>query len=326
MMKHLTLAQRYEIEALKKQNFSQAHIARAIGRDRSVVSREIRRNSDQRNGEYRAELAQRKADERHRDKPKLARFTETVKIFVESLLEKDFSPEQVAGIAKKDGITCVSHERIYQHVWKDKKNGGKIYQHLRTGGKKYRKRGAKKDKRGQITGRVGIAERPAVVAEKARVGDLEMDLVIGKGHQGALLTINDRATGVLRMKKLDGKGAEGVRDAALGLLGGAPNLHTITTDNGKEFANHADIAAALGIDHYFATPYHSWERGANENLNGLVRQYFPKKMDFGEITDERVAEVENILNNRPRKRYGFQTPNEVHAKAMANGGNVAFVT
>jgi IS30 family transposase len=123
-----------------------------------------------------------------------------------------------------------------------------------------------------------------------------------------------------------GKGADGVRGAALELLAGVPHLHTITSDNGKEFAHHADIATGLGVDYYFATPYHSWERGANENLNGLVRQYFPKDMDFAEITDERVAEVEDILNNRPRKRYGFQTPNEVHAQAMANEGNVAFMT
>ena len=190
----------------------------------------------------------------------------------------------------------------------------------------YRKRGASKDKRGQIMGRIGIENRPKEVDDKQRFGDLEIDLVIGKDHKGALLTINDRATGVLQMKKLESKDAEIVKDATIELLEKwKPILKTITSDNGKEFAKHQLIAKALEIDYYFANPYCSWERGANENLNGLVRQYFPKGSDFSLITAEQVKMVVEKLNNRPRKRHQYNSPNEVYLQKLNNNKAFAFI-
>ncbi len=326
-MAHLTIKQRYEIATLRNQNFSQSEIANSIGKDKSVISRELKRNCDARNGLYKAELAQRKADSRHEDKPKKVYFTTEVRAFVIKYLQQEYSPEQIVGYAEKEKINCVSTERLYQFVWHDKKQGGSYYKHLRTQGKKYRKRGQAKDKRGQIVDRVDISKRPPIVEGKTRIGDLEMDLVIGKDHQGALLTINDRAAGVLKMAKIDSKEAAVVETKAIELLKDwLPYLHTLTTDNGREFANHKKIAQRLCIAFFFARPYHSWERGANENLNGLVRQYFPKKSDFNLITEQQVNEVVDKLNNRPRKRFGFKTPNEIFSQAIQNNGKVAFIT
>jgi IS30 family transposase len=326
-MKRLTLEQRYKIETLRQEDYSQTKIANILGKDRSVISRELNRNSDQRSHQYKAELAQKKSETRDRKRPKKIYFIPSIAKYVKDFIEKDYSPEQIAGIAKKEGISCVSHERIYQFIWHDKKQGGDLYSHLRTQGKCYRKRGSAKDKRGQIVGRIDIENRPKIVEDKSRFGDLEIDLVIGSNHQGALLTINDRATGMLKMKKIDNKEAMSVEAAAIEILQDwKPFMHTITSDNGKEFAYHQEIAKALEIDYYFAKPYHSWERGANENLNGLIRQYFPKKYDFTSITNQEVTEIENKLNTRPRKRFGFQTPNEVFSQAISNKGIVALVT
>lgn len=326
-MKRLTLEQRYKIETLRQENYSQTKIANILGKDRSVICRELNRNSDQRSHQYKADLAQKKYETRDRNRPKKIHFIPSIEKFVKDFIEKDYSPEQIAGIAKKEGITCVSHERIYQFIWHDKKQGGDLYSHLRTQGKCYRKRGSAKDKRGQIVGRIDIENRPKIVEDKSRFGDLEIDLVIGANHQGALLTINDRATGMLKMKKIDNKEAMSVEAATIEILQDwKPFMHTITSDNGKEFAYHQEIAKALEIDYYFAKPYHSWERGANENLNGLIRQYFPKKYDFTLITNQEVTKIENKLNDRPRKRFGFQTPNEVFSQAISNNGIVALVT
>lgn len=242
-------------------------------------------------------------------------------------LKQDFSPEQIVGRAAIEGKEVVSHERIYQYIWKDKRAGGKLYKHLRNKGKKYRKRIHSKDNRGIIINRIDISKRPKVVDNKERIGDLEIDLVIGKDHKGALLTINDRATGLLFMGKIDSKESKAVTDKTIELLEEwKPLLHTITSDNGKEFANHREISEKLDIDYYFAKPYHSWERGANENLNGLVRQYFPKKTNFEAITQEQINKVVNILNNRPRKRFDYKTPNEVFAQKLNENINVALIT
>lgn len=311
-MGHLTQAQRYEIAVLKSENFTQSKIAMKLGRHRSVISRELKRNKDDRNDVYKAELAQKKCEKRLKKKPKKIHFTPAVEATVIGFLEQDYSPVQIVGRAKIEGLSCVSAERIYQFIWKDKKAGGSHYEHLRTQGKKYAKRGNTNGKRGQIVGRVDIDERPKVVDEKQRLGDLEMDLVIGAGQSGAILTINDRVTGMLKMAKIESKEAHIIETKSIELLQEwMPFLNTITTDNGKEFANHKNIANALQIDFYFAKPYHSWQRGANENLNGLIRQYFPKKHDFKLITNEQITQIQNKLNNRPRKRFGFLSPNEI---------------
>ena len=257
-MGHLTLEQRYKIEAYKSLGKGITEIADYLGRDKSVISREIRRNADGRSGLYKADLAQRKTDQRHRGKRKKLKLNPEVEAHVLHYLEQDYSPEQIVGRAAIDGVPMVSHERIYQYIWKDKRGGGKLYKHLRTKGKKYRKRGLSKDDRGLITNRVDIDKRPRIVEDKKRVGDLEIDLVIGKDHKGALLTINDRATGLLFMGKVNTKESPTIEAKTIELLKDwKPLLHTITSDNGKEFANHQQIAEKLDIDYFFAKPYHS---------------------------------------------------------------------
>lgn len=321
-MKHLTREQRYTISEMKQKGYSQTKIAEVIGKSKSVVSRELDRNCDKRNGEYRSDLAQRKCEQRHKQKPKKLVFTNEVKEYVALKLEQKYSPEQIAGEAKKLGLPCVSHERIYQQIWADKKQGGELYKNLRTQGKRYRERGSKKDTRGIIKGRVDIDQRPKEVELRERLGDLEIDTIIGQNHKGAILTINDRVAGVVKMKKLDGKDAKKLAEAATEILQDwKPYLKTITADNGKEFAEHQAISEALDLSFFFAHPYHSWERGSNENLNGLIRQYIPKKTDFSTITDEYIKFVEDELNNRPRKRFNYESPNYIF-----NLKKVAFIT
>jgi IS30 family transposase len=326
-MAHLTLEQRYKIEAYKNTGISISEIADYLGKDKSVIWRELRRNSDQRSRIYRATLADKKAKTRHKLKPKKCKFNSEVEVNILYYLGMDYSPEQTVGRAIIEKKEMVSHESIYRYIWRDKRKGGTLYKSLRKKGKKYRKRGSLRDNRGLIEGRVDISQRPVIVEDKKRLGDLELDLVIGQDHKGALLTINDRVTGVLFMGKIDSKDASQVEAKIIELLQDwKPLLKTITSDNGKEFANHKSIAESLEIDYYFAKPYHSWERGANENLNGLIRQYFPKKTNFVLITKKETDQVINILNNRPRKRFGFKTPNEVFAEKLNNLSTVAFIS
>ena len=326
-MKYLTQQERYKISTLLDLGIKKNEIAQRLGRDRTTIYRELKRNSDQRNGHYTADLAQRKSDKRHKEKIKHIVFTKEMKDFVTAGLIKDLSPEQIKGEAVKVNLPCISHERIYQFVWLDKKQGGKLYLHLRNQGRTYQKRGDKQAGRGCIPNRTDIDQRPGIVDQKNRIGDLEIDLIIGKDHKAAILTINDRATGVLKMDYIESKSAYGVELKTIELLDPwRPFLKTITSDNGKEFANHQKISEELNIDFFFAKPYHSWQRGANENLNGLVRQYFKKGTSFANITKEDIKEVENKLNNRPRKKYGFKTPNEVQAEYINKLENVAFMS
>lgn len=324
-MSHLTQEQRYTIAVMSKQGYSQKSIADIIEKDKSVISRELKRNSDIRNGEYRYELAVKKCQKRHKEKPKHIYFTDDIRKRSEQLLRLDHSPEQVVGILKKANDPSVSSERLYQHIWEDKKRKGTLHEHLRRQGRRYRKRGATKDSRGIIKNRISIEQRPEIVDHRERFGDLEVDLIIGKNHKQAILTINDRASGMLKMKKVPSKEAAVVGNAIVELLEEwKPFLKTITADNGKEFAAHQEVAKNLEIDYYFARPYHSWERGSNENLNGLIRQYFPKKTDFTTITDEKIKAIELKLNQRPRKRYKYENPIFVMDQLLFNP-EVAFM-
>ena len=265
---------------MKQAGHQQKLIAEALGKSESAISREIRRNCDQRSGAYRADLAARKSAQRKKEKPKAVRFNAAMRAEVERQLAQKLSPEQIVGLALRKGRDMVSHERIYQHIWQNKKCGGHLHEHLRTRGKRYRKRGAAKDSRGIITGRVDIDQRPLIVERRKRFGDLEMDTIIGRKHKGAIVTINDRASGMLLMRKVPRKESALVAQAAIQALRPWKSLlHTATSDNGKEFADHQLIARKLQLDFFFAKPYHSWERGSNENLNGLIRQYIPKKTD-----------------------------------------------
>lgn len=325
-MAQITQEQRYEIAALHKLGKSNEDIAKVIGKHKSSIGRELKRNADGRNGEYRARLAEKKCRERHRAKPKKIALTPKVIETVEALIREDLSPEQIVGHCRRNGISCVSIESIYLHIWKDKKEHGDLYKHLRRKGRRYKKRGALKTGRGQIVGRVGIENRPPTVEDKTRFGDLEADTIVGKDHIGAIVTLNDRASGMLKMKKTATRGADEVADAISEMLEEwLPYINTVTSDNGKEFAEHEKIAENCGVDFYFANPYSPWERGANENLNGLIRQYFPKKTDFSIITNQQIKQIETKLNNRPRKRHNFETPLEVMEKLLFNT-EVAFIT
>ena len=325
-MSHLTEHQRYTISTMLKSGYNQIEIAEVIERDKSVISREISRNKDKRSGEYRHDLANRKYRYRHKTKFKHKQFTIEVQNNVERLLRKDYSPEQVVGTLNKQGVKTVSIERIYQHIWQDKKQKGSLFEHLRNQGRKYRNRGSLKDNRGIITGKTMIDKRPNIVEERSRFGDLEVDLIIGKNHKQAIVTINDRASGMLKMKKVTSKKSIEVTNAINALLEDwIPYLHTITSDNGKEFAGHQKVAEITNIDYYFANPYHSWERGSNENLNGLIRQYIPKKSDFSLLSEDCIKQIEDKLNKRPRKRFNYENPIFVMNKLLFNQ-KVAFVT
>jgi IS30 family transposase len=256
--------------------------------------------------------------------------TPETRFYIESKLRQQHSPEQIAKRMKRDehwdGPT-VSHERIYQHVWQDKAQYGSLYTHLRIAGtKQRRKRRNSRDSRGAIKNRVGIENRPEIVERKIRIGDWEGDTVIGKNHQGALVTLVDRKSKLTLIGKVDRYTAEAVEETIVRLMEALPRRnYTLTVDNGKEFANHQQIADSLMIEFYFANPYHSWERGANENLNGLIRQYFPKKTDFSKITEQQIKQVETKLNNRPRKRHQYKTPIFVMEKLLFNS-EVAFMS
>ena len=322
-MSHINQEQRYVIFCMLRQGRSQKEIAEAIEKDKSVISREISRNMDQRSGIYDFRLAQRKSEARKKAKPHAIKFTPEMQEYIISRLRDKLSPEQISGEAKLKGIECVSHETIYQFVWRDKKQKGDLHTHLRNNGKRYRKRGGKKDTRGIIENRVDIDQRPKIVEQKERFGDWEVDTIIGKNHKGAMVTMVDRASGIVKIRKVESKESPQVTHAIISALKQYQHMiHTITSDNGKEFAGHQIVKQNLGVDFFFAKPYHSWERGANENANRLIRQYFPKKTDFSSVSQGRIRMVENELNNRPRKRFGFKTPIDIFEKL----NQVAFVT
>jgi len=308
-MTHITAAQRYGISIYLEQEKTLTYIAEKLGKHKSTIGREIKRNSDKRNGEYKPNSAEKKYQARLKFKDKRKDFTEQIEARVVELLKQDLSPEQIVGYLLKMGKKCVSHERIYQFIWLDKRKGGQLFHHLRLKERRHRKRTNSKNSRGIIKDRVSIEERPNIVEDRKRFGDLEADLIIGKAHKKALLTINDRASGMVLIRRINDKKAETVSRAINeALQPWKPFLQTITTDNGKEFAYHLKVSENLEIDYYFAHAYSSWERGSNENLNGLIRQYFKKSSSFNNISEEQVKAVELNLNNRPRKRFDFNSP------------------
>ena len=300
--KQLTQEQRYQISALLEMETEQNKIAEVLKVHRSTISREIRRNKGKRG--YRPNQAHRKAVARTK-KGKCKIRPEDWKLIEEKLCE-EFSPEQVVHWVKKYHGLIVSHEWIYQYIWKDKKRDGTLYKHLRRQ-KKYRHRAGKCDNRGKISHRRSIEDRPEIVEQRVRVGDWEADTIIGKGKKGAIVTLVDRKSRYLRMGMVTRRTKEIVANKIISLLSGLP-VHTITCDNGKEFADHEKIATELQTDVYFAHPYSSWERGTNENTNGLIRQYIPKNTHFQNISTTDIAFVENRLNSRPRKCLDFIQP------------------
>jgi IS30 family transposase len=308
---HVTQDIRSQIFALKATGNSLRKIAKFVYRDVSTISREIRRNTGERG--YRYKQADAKATGRRikasRNPKKL---TQSLIVRIEQNLLEDWSPEQISGRLKLLENIDISHESIYQHIWKDKRAGGSLYKHLRHCGKKYNKRSANMAGRGCIPNRVDIAERPPIVEQKIRLGDWEGDTIIGANHKGAIISYVDRCSKFTVLKLVKRKTSDLVAQNTVEKLG-STNLPvlTITYDNGKEFADHAQIAKSLNARCFFARPYHSWERGLNEHTNGLVRQYLPKKTDFTRISDITVQNIAEKLNNRPRKALNYKTPAEV---------------
>jgi IS30 family transposase len=304
----LTQEERYHIYALKKAGHIQAEIAEIVGRDPGTISRELRRNHGLRG--YRPQQAHTLALARRYGKAQ-PRIHSQVWQQVDELIREEWSPEQIVGrIAKEQGVS-ISHEWIYQHVYADKRSGGDLYRYLRCQ-KARRKRYGCYDRRGCIPNQVSIDERPAIVDAKRRFGDWEGDTVIGKGRRGALVTLVERKSLYTVIRSVIHKTAEAVRDAVRDAL--TPHIdwvHTITYDNGREFADHEGMARDLDARIYFAHPYASWERGLNENTNGLIRQYFPKHRDLTTVTQHEIEKTMHKLNHRPRKSLDYRTPYEV---------------
>ena len=304
----LTENERYQIYEGIVHGVSHRAIAKQLGRSHSTISREAIRNKGLRG--YRPRQAQSLASQRQACKPKHIKLIPEMQSVISKHIQKDWSPEQVQGRLISEGMPIVCTTTIYGFIKRDKASGGDLYQHLRHR-KPYKKRTWKAEARGQIIGRISIDERPVIVDEKTRIGDWEADTVIGKGHQGVLVTLAERCSKRTLIAPVPNKRADVVRDAIITLLK-SETVHTITFDNGKEFAYHAEIKEALSSDNYFAHPYHSWERGLNENHNGLIRQYLPKGMKLNRVSHEQVAAIQEKLNNRPRKTLGYKTPNEVY--------------
>jgi IS30 family transposase len=303
----LTRVQRYQIYALLKAGHSQTEIAHFIRVHKSTVCRELRRNRVLKG--YRPKQAHQFS--LNRRKKVRYRIEASTWILIEALIRQDLSPEQVSGWLQDNYGLQISHEWIYQYILTDKHAGGDLHRHLRCQ-KKRRKRYGSYDRRGKLKNRVSIDERPAIVDTRQRLGDWEVDTIIGKGHRHAIVSLTERKSRLALLSKVERKTARTVANAVIELLKPLPvRTHTLTADNGKEFADHERISRDLRADVYFAHPYSAWERATNENMNGLIRQYFPKKRNFATITQQEIEFVMERLNNRPRKCLGFKTPNEV---------------
>jgi len=311
--KHLTLEERYQIAAYLKAGFSKQTIADYLNRHVSTIKREVKHNTGLRG--YRPKQAHRLAQNRHKDKPKAIKMTIELCSQLSRLIREQWAPEQIQGRMKLKGYETVCPATLYSFIKYDKASGGDLYKNLRH--KTYKKRSPSTDNRGKIRNTISIDDRPEIVDEKSRLGDWEADTVIGKGHRGVLVTLTERYSKLNLIAHVKSKHAELVTQAIINLLEPyKEKLHTITFDNGKEFAYHATIKEELQVDTYFAHPYSSWERGLNENHNGLIRQYLPKGEPLDTVTKSQVTEIQNKLNDRPRKLLGFKTPSEVYQEML----------
>lgn len=314
--KQLTYEQRCQIYALNKTGMSQNKIANQLGIAQSTISRELSRNTGKRG--YRIKQAQVSSVQRRLAACKAIKMTSSLIELINAKIKEKWSPEQISGWLSEEKYISISHETLYQHIWSDKKSGGQLFLHLRRKGKRYQSRNKDKQAgRGFIKNRISIDERPQVVDDKSRIGDWEIDLVIGKGHSGALVTIVERKTSYTVSTLIDDKSAKTVTAATIALLKPfEDSVLTITADNGKEFAYHEELTKDLKCDVYFADPYCSWQRGLNENTNGLLRQYWPKSTDFKKVSKSEVEDVIVQLNDRPRKKLNYKTPAKLMAEHM----------
>ena len=308
--KHLTREERYQIHALRRQNISPAVIAVELRRSRSTITRELKRNAGAQG--YKPAKADDRARSRQSTRRNARQFDTQQWGQVHRYLRLQLSPEQVSGRLKLEGALAISHECIYLHIYDDKRKGGDLICHLRCQKLRRKRYGSGQERRGTLKNRVCIDLRPAIVEQRSRIGDWEGDTVVGKGHQGVLVTLVERKSRYTLARQLDSRHSAGITQAVIALLRPYKSAcQTITFDNGKEFAEHAFIADSLGADVYFAHPYHSWERGLNENTNGLLRQYFPKATNLRKVSQHEVDEAVYRLNHRPRKCLNYRTPHEV---------------
>jgi transposase, IS30 family len=314
--RQITSGERYAISALRRRGLSARAIAAELGRAHTTISREISRNSCN-DGGYRPFKASHRTRGRRSRSRRNARIGPGTWGIVERYLRLDWSPEQIAGFLRAEGVLSISHETIYVHVWHDKAAGGELWRHLRQATKKRRKRYGAYDSRGKIAGKRHISERPPEVEARAQVGHWEIDTVMGTEHgRNSVLTLVERATGYTVMGKLARHCAADAVVRCIELIERhAGRVLTITADNGTEFHSYKQIEAATGVEFYFATPHHSWERGTNENTNGLIRQYLPKRTSQAHVTQADCDAIAAKLNSRPRKRLGYKTPEECYAAA-----------
>ena len=311
-MAHIRIQERLQIETLLEANKSQAAIAKQLDRSESSISREIKRNS--RGGKYCHNTAQKLHDER-RANSKQSLIGEENWTLVRTLLKQKWSPEQISGWLRNNSEInfYVSDQTIYEYIYADRHNGGVLYKNLRRGGKPY-KNGGRKVYRGKIKDRVDISARPDTINKRLRLGDWEVDSVVGKLNKSSIVTIVERLSRYTSIIKVKSKEADEVCSAIIKRMkNNKLPLYSMTGDNGTEFSEHKKFANALDIDFYFTHPYSSWEKGTNESTNGLIRQYFPKGTDFGTISESMLAEVEAALNARPRKTLNYKTPAEIIA-------------
>jgi IS30 family transposase len=313
---HITREQRYTISAMHKQGCTQKMIAQTINKNKSVVCRELKRNSNLK-GKYSFEYAQDMAEVRKERMKKPRKLVPDLKKEIISMIEEDFSPQQIQGRLKLKNQPFVSHETIYKIIRKDKQEGGKLYKHTRHQ-LKHRKR--QEGEKIPIKNRVSIDQRPEIVNLRQRFGDWEMDTIVGENNQGAILTMVERTTSFMMMEKLKyGKNAKELTKVATRLLTAyINNVHSITADNGTEFADHENIAKLLKTNFFFTHPYSSWEKGSVENINKLVRQYIPKKTNFDTLNNQEIKQIQHKINNRPRYKLNFYSPKEIFFLNLQN--------
>lgn len=300
------------IGAMRQRGCGVVEIARELKRHRSTIWNEVRRNCSSYDGAYRARWAVEHTSGRRRRSRRNRRYGAVQFAPVEALLREDFSPEQIVGRARLEGCPVMSHETIYLWIWADKARGGSLWRHLRGARKQKRKRYGRKDSRGRLAGKRPIQDRPAIVERRGRFGDWEIDTVHGRGKPCVVTTV-ERKSGLLRIGPLPRATVEHTNARMIELLGNEPHrVHTLTSDNGTEFHGYKHIERQLGLRVYFAAPHHAWERGTNENTNGLLRQYLPKGTPLGALTQSECDALAAKLNHRPRRRLGFLTPHEVY--------------
>ena len=311
----ITAEERYALSVLRQHGCTQAEIARALGRHPSTVSRELRRNVWRCNGRgYVPSRAQSYTNERRRRSRRNSHVSAAEWALVESVLREDYSPAQVAGWFARFKMLVISHETIYRHIWQDKKAGGTLHVHLRRAKKRIRKRYGAYDSRGRLAGKRPIATRPPGAAHRSRFGHWEGDTVLGAGQAGpCVLTLVERKSGFLAIGKLPQRTGAFVNQRAQRLITAQPRpVRTITVDNGTEFHSYAALEARVPARFYFATAHHAWERGTNENTNGLLRQYLPKGGSMSALSQHDCNRIATKLNRRPRKRLGYRTPEECY--------------